>query len=60
MEPVVRKLIIQGFRSIRSETVDFENPTFFVGRNGSGKSNLLDALTFLSSAMTTSLPWVFA
>jgi hypothetical protein len=41
-EPVVRRLIIEGFRSIRSEVVDFDNPTFLVGRNGSGKSNLVD------------------
>jgi predicted ATPase len=59
MEPVIRKLIIQGFRSFRSEVVEFDNPTFLVGCNGSGKSNLLDALTFLSEAMTTSLPEVF-
>jgi AAA15 family ATPase/GTPase len=47
MEPVLRTLIIQGFRSFRSEVVEFDNPTFLVGGNGSGKSNLLDALDFL-------------
>jgi predicted ATPase len=55
MEPVIRKLIIQGFRSFRSEVVDFDNPTFLVGRNGSGKSNLIDAIAFLNQAMTTPL-----
>jgi predicted ATPase len=59
MEPVVRRLIVQGFRSLRSEVVDFDNPTFLVGRNGSGKSNLVDALTFLSDSMTNPLPMVF-
>jgi predicted ATPase len=59
MEPVIRRLIVQGFRSIRSEVVDFDNPTFLVGRNGSGKSNLVDALTFLSDSMTNPLPTVF-
>ena len=60
MEPVIRKLIIQGFRSFRSEVVEFDNPTFLVGCNGSGKSNLLDALAFLSEAMTTPLTEVFS
>jgi predicted ATP-dependent endonuclease of OLD family len=55
MGPVIRQLIIQGFRSFRSETVDFENPTFLVGHNGSGKSNLLDALDFLNEATMRNL-----
>ena len=60
MEPVIRKLTIQGFRSFRSEVVEFDNPTFLVGCNGSGKSNLVDALAFLSEAMTTRLTEVFS
>jgi len=59
MEPVIRRLIVQGFRSVRSEVVDFENPTFLVGRNGSGKSNLIDALAFLDEAMVNPLAMVF-
>jgi predicted ATPase len=59
-EPVIRKLIIQGFRSFRSEVVEFDNPTFLVGQNGSGKSNLIDALDFLSGAMTSSLTDLFS
>ncbi len=59
-EPVIRKLIIQGFRSFRSEVVEFDNPTVLLGQNGSGKSNLIDALAFLSEAMRTPLPEVFA
>ncbi len=60
MEPVIRRLIVEGFRSIRSEVVAFDNPTFLVGRNGSGKSNLVDALAFLSDSMTNPLPGVFS
>jgi predicted ATPase len=56
VEPVIRRLFIEGFRSIRSEVVEFDNPTFLVGRNGSGKSNLIDALAFLSDSMSSSLP----
>ena len=60
MEPVVRKLIVEGFRSIRSEAVEFDNPTFLVGRNGSGKSNLVNALAFLGEAMTNPLSEVLS
>ncbi len=60
MEPVIRKLIVEGFRSIRSEVVEFDNPTFLVGRNGSGKSNLVDALAFLGEAMTNPLSEVLS
>jgi predicted ATPase len=60
MEPVIRRLIVQRFRSIRSEVVDFDNPTFLVGRNGSGKSNLLDALGFLSDAIMSPLADAFS
>jgi len=33
----------------------FANPTFFVGRNGAGKSNLTDVFSFLAEAMSSSL-----
>ncbi|MBM4040076.1 MAG: hypothetical protein FJ290_16350 [Planctomycetes bacterium] len=59
MEPVVRTLILQRFRSVRSAMVSFDNPTFLVGRNGSGKSNLLDAFAFLAEAMVSPLQAVF-
>jgi len=54
-EPFIRKLSLRNFRSIRNETVTFANPLFLVGRNGSGKSNFVDALAFLSECMTGSL-----
>lgn len=45
-----------GFRSLYfQEKVDFDNPTFVVGQNGSGKSNFADAFAFLSEAMRSSL-----
>lgn len=55
-EPVIRSLKIQGFRSIASERIELDNPTFLVGRNGAGKSNLVDAFALLSDAITRSLP----
>lgn len=59
MDPVIKSLIIKRFRSIPSEKVDFDNPVFLVGRNGSGKSNFIDAFAFLAEAMATPLQAVF-
>jgi predicted ATPase len=55
MEPVVRSLILKGFRSVRAGQIVFDNPTFLVGRNGSGKSNIADAFAFLAEAMASPL-----
>lgn len=54
------RLILRRFRSFRSGALDFANPTFLVGRNGSGKSSLADAIAFLSDAMASPLPSVCA
>jgi predicted ATPase len=51
LEPVIRRLIIKRFRSITAEVIDLDNPTFLVGVNGSGKSNVADALAFLADAI---------
>lgn len=58
-EPVIRSLLLKRFRSVPSEKVTFDNPTFLVGRNGSGKSNLADAFAFLADAMFVPLQAVF-
>ena len=54
-QPFIQKLTLRNFRSIRNETVTFANPLFLVGRNGSGKSNFVDALAFLSECMSDPL-----
>ena len=59
MEPTVKQLILKRFRSIPSERITFDNPTIFVGRNGSGKSNLISAFAFLAEAMAAPLQAVF-
>lgn len=59
VKPVVRRLILKRFRSIPSERIEFGNPMFFVGRNGSGKSNLVDAFSFLADSMAVPLQAVF-
>jgi predicted ATPase len=56
MEPLIRTLTLQGFRSFEAETIEFANPTFLVGRNGSGKSTLVDAFRLLGEAMASPLP----
>lgn len=54
-EPFIQKLTLRNFRSIRNETVTFTNPLFLVGRNGSGKSNFVDALAFIADCMASPL-----
>lgn len=59
MDPIVRRIVLRRFRSIPSGTVGFDNPTFLVGQNGSGKSNFVDAFSFLSDSMSLPLQAVF-
>ena len=54
-DPILGRLVFQRFRSLPSEQVAFDNPTFIAGQNGSGKSNFADALAFLAEAMTSPL-----
>ena len=53
--PFIEKLTVRNFRSLRDVTVTFANPTFFVGKNASGKSNFIDVFAFLSDCMNRSL-----
>ena len=59
MEPTIKQLVLKRFRSVPSERITFDNPTIFVGRNGSGKSNLVSAFSFLADAMASPLQAVF-
>jgi predicted ATPase len=59
MDPVIRSLILKRFRSLPTERVVFDNPTILIGRNGSGKSNFVDAFAFLAEAMASPLQAVF-
>ena len=51
----LREMTLIGFRSIDLQDVEFGNPIFVVGRNGSGKSNFADTFAFLSEAMASPL-----
>lgn len=55
MQPLITKLLIKRFRSFPQESIAFANPTFFVGQNGAGKSNLIDAFSFVNEAMAATL-----
>ncbi len=59
-EPVLRQLTLKRFRSLPAEVVEFDNPTFLVGQNGSGKSNFADAFAFIAEAMASPLQAVLA
>lgn len=53
--PFLRRVQIQGYKSIEFCDVTFEPLTVLVGRNASGKSNFLDALGFLADVMRYNL-----
>lgn len=51
----INRVILKNYKSIAACDVQLQPLTFLVGRNGSGKSNFLDALRFVSDALNTSL-----
>src|SRR5947209_13311926 len=53
--PFLRRVRIQGYKSIAFCDVTLEPLTILVGRNASGKSNFLDALAFVRDAMATNI-----
>jgi predicted ATPase len=55
----LKSLTLKRFRSVISSRLTFDNPTFLVGRNGAGKSNIVDALNFLSEVASNPLDVVF-
>jgi len=48
---MITRLRIQGFRGIADETIEFGPLTVLVGRNGAGKSAVVDALRFIRDAL---------
>jgi predicted ATPase len=53
--PFVRRLRLRNYKSISQCDVEFGPLTLLVGRNGSGKSNFLDALRFVADGLNLSL-----
>ena len=56
---MLQSLELHNYRSFRSEKVEFSNPTFLVGQNGAGKTNFVDAISFISDAMALRLTSAF-
>ena len=56
---MLRSLSLSHFRSFSSRDVKLDNPTFLVGQNGTGKSNFVDAFSFIADAMESPLLSVF-
>ena len=51
----ITRVVLKNYKSIAACDVQLQPLTFLVGRNGSGKSNFLDALRFVANALNTSL-----
>ena len=47
---MIERLTVRTFKSLENVTVDLGLVNVFIGANGSGKSNLLEALGVLSAA----------
>jgi predicted ATPase len=53
--PFVKRVTIRNYKSIGQCSVELGRLSILVGRNGSGKSNFLDALRFMLEGLQTSL-----
>ena len=51
----ITRVVLKNYKSIAACDVRLGSLTFLVGRNGSGKSNFLDALRFVADALNSSL-----
>ncbi|HEX3528227.1 MAG TPA: AAA family ATPase [Thermoanaerobaculia bacterium] len=51
----LRRVRIRNYKSLGNADVELGRLTVLIGRNGSGKSNFLDALYFVADALRTSL-----
>ncbi|RKU37416.1 chromosome segregation protein SMC [Candidatus Poribacteria bacterium] len=51
----ITRVVLKNYKSIAACDVQLGPLTFLVGRNGSGKSNFLDALRFVADALNLSL-----
>ncbi|MBM9520465.1 AAA family ATPase [Desulforhopalus vacuolatus] len=46
---MIKTLSIKGFKTLRDFSIDLGTVNVFIGANGSGKSNILEALGVLSA-----------
>lgn len=59
MVPRIRQIQIQSFKSIERAVVDLEPFTALVGTNGAGKTNFVEALTFVQECLSLSISEAF-
>ena len=60
IQPFLKWIRIQNFRSLFDLKIDFKNLTVFVGKNDSGKSNILKAINlFFNDEISPGNPLVF-
>ena len=52
---LITRVVLKNYKSIAACDVQLGPLTFLLGRNGSGKSNFLDALRFVTDALNLSL-----
>lgn len=57
MKTFIERLSLENYKSIAHCDVELRPLTVVIGRNGSGKSNLVDSLHFIADALTTSLEY---
>ena len=55
----LRQVHIRNYKSISQATVDLGSLTIFVGANGAGKSNFIDALAFVGECLSDSVGMAF-
>lgn len=52
---MITEVRVKNFRGIGEETIELDRLTVLVGRNGAGKSSVVDALRFIRDAVTLGL-----
>jgi predicted ATPase len=51
MSSIIRKITIDGFKSIYKESIELGRLNVFIGTNGAGKSNLLESIAMASASI---------
>src|SRR3546814_4878669 len=52
---MIKNITVNHFKSLESCSIDFEDVTVFVGPNSAGKSNVVDAIRFVTDALKNGL-----
>src|SRR5690349_3488305 len=55
MPSYIKQVSLRYYKSIGSCAVDLNDLTILVGKNGSGKSNFLDSISFVADALSSTL-----